>query len=96
MLHVMHVHHVRPTTSTACWLLKAVLSVSTAGSCGYTESDGKLPFPEDSVAAAADTNIDFAGSCGRCYEFKCVDGLIYGMQAKVECVGWWWAGRLGQ
>eukprot|EP00798_Chlamydomonas_sp_ICE-L_P020256 gene20256-27010_t len=48
-----------------------------ARSCGYTESDGSLPFGKATVAAIADANPDWPGSCGRCYEVKCVDGLIY-------------------
>jgi cullin-associated NEDD8-dissociated protein 1 len=38
------------------------------GSCGYTESDGKLPYPIDYYIAAADTNEDYPGTCGRCYQ----------------------------
>lgn len=38
------------------------------GSCGYTNSDGTLPFPRDTYAAVADTNEDYPGSCGRCYQ----------------------------
>ncbi len=38
------------------------------GSCGYTNSDGTIPFARDAVAAAADQNNDYEGSCGRCYQ----------------------------
>jgi hypothetical protein len=42
------------------------------GSCGFTELEGangkNLPYPIDMYAAAADSNIDYAGSCGRCYQ----------------------------
>lgn len=41
------------------------------GSCGFTNSDGTIPFPQDAVAAAADQNADFPGSCSRCYEVRC-------------------------
>ena len=37
-----------------------------------------VPFPHDGVAALADVNPDFPGSCGRCYEVKCMDGLLLG------------------
>jgi hypothetical protein len=38
------------------------------GACGYTNSDGSLPFPREMYAAAADANEDYPGSCGRCYQ----------------------------
>jgi hypothetical protein len=38
------------------------------GACGYTNSDGSLPFPREMYAAAADANADYPGSCGRCYQ----------------------------
>jgi len=37
-----------------------------------------VPFPHDGVAALADVNPDFPGSCGRCYEVKCLPGLLLG------------------
>ena len=44
------------------------------GACGYTEvdedGDKKLPYPIDVYAAAADTNVDYPGSCGRCYQVR--------------------------
>lgn len=46
------------------------------GSCGFTNSDGTLPFPRDTVAAAADANPDYPGTCGRCYAVKCKPGLV--------------------
>jgi hypothetical protein len=53
------------------------------GSCGYTNGDGSIPFPNDAVAAPADANPDFPGSCGRCYEVRCKPGLVLG-----ECMYW--------
>jgi cullin-associated NEDD8-dissociated protein 1 len=35
-----------------------------------------LPFDQTHAAAAADINPDFAGSCGRCYEVRCVSGPV--------------------
>ena len=35
-----------------------------------------LPFDQTHAAAAADINPDFAGSCGRCYEIRCVTGPV--------------------
>eukprot|EP00879_Flechtneria_rotunda_P010503 GHRR01010979.1.p1 GENE.GHRR01010979.1~~GHRR01010979.1.p1 ORF type:complete len:225 (+),score=48.71 GHRR01010979.1:210-884(+) len=46
------------------------------GSCGFTNSDGTIPFPSDAVAASADQNPDYAGSCGRCYAVRCKEGLV--------------------
>ncbi|KAG1671486.1 hypothetical protein FOA52_003144 [Chlamydomonas sp. UWO 241] len=46
------------------------------GSCGYTNSDGSLPFAKETYAAAADANVDYPGSCGRCYEVRCINGLV--------------------
>ncbi|MEW5313055.1 MAG: hypothetical protein WDW38_004649 [Sanguina aurantia] len=51
--------------------------ILTHGSCGYTPSDGSLPFARDAVAAAADCNPDYPGVCGRCYQVKCVSGPVY-------------------
>jgi len=55
--------------------------VRAAGSCGYTnrgpgDQPAALPFPRDQVAAAADANPDYAGSCGRCYLVRCVSDLV--------------------
>ena len=33
---------------------------------------------QDSIAALADGDADFPGSCGRCYDIKCVSGTVYG------------------
>jgi cullin-associated NEDD8-dissociated protein 1 len=52
----------------ACGEPKDQFGVIAQGSCGYTNSDGSLPFPREVYAAAADTNEDYPGSCGRCYE----------------------------
>eukprot|EP00198_Chlamydomonas_reinhardtii_P014096 XP_001703433.1 predicted protein [Chlamydomonas reinhardtii] len=46
------------------------------GECGYTNSDGTLPFAREGYAASADANYDYPGSCGRCYQIKCVDGAV--------------------
>ena len=54
------------------------------GSCGYfTKPRSKqkidyddLQLPLDGVAALADVNPDFPGSCGRCYEVRCSEGLL--------------------
>jgi hypothetical protein len=56
------------------------------GSCGYFNKPrakqhltyDDVPFPHDGVAALADVNPDFPGSCGRCYEVKCLPGLLLG------------------
>ena len=42
------------------------------GACGFTNSDKSLPFPRDIYAAVADTNADYPGSCGRCYQVSLV------------------------
>ncbi|GFH25683.1 expansin-like EG45 domain-containing protein, partial [Haematococcus lacustris] len=53
------------------------------GACGYTNlpgacciAQGTLPFARDAVAASADQNPDYPGSCGRCYEVRCKSGLL--------------------
>ncbi|KAL6758139.1 hypothetical protein V8C86DRAFT_3025649 [Haematococcus lacustris] len=47
------------------------------GACGYTNlPGGTLPFARDAVAASADQNPDYPGSCGRCYEVRCKSGLL--------------------
>lgn len=33
---------------------------------------------QEMYAAAADANVDYPGSCGRCYEVRCADGQVYG------------------
>ncbi|GFH29606.1 expansin-like EG45 domain-containing protein, partial [Haematococcus lacustris] len=37
---------------------------------------GTLPFARDAVAASADQNPDYPGSCGRCYEVRCKSGPV--------------------
>jgi hypothetical protein len=54
----------------ACGEPAGQFGVVAQGSCGYTNSDGSLPFPREVYAAAADTNEDYPGSCGRCYEVR--------------------------
>ena len=54
------------------------------GSCGYfNKPQGiekirpqDLPFDQTYAAAAADVNPDFPGSCGRCYEIRCKQGVV--------------------
>eukprot|EP00775_Hariotina_reticulata_P000770 gene770-1081_t len=46
------------------------------GSCGYTNSDGSLVYPKEVYAAAADANMDYPGSCGRCYQVRCKSGEV--------------------
>jgi hypothetical protein len=38
---------------------------------------GVLPYDKALYAAPADTNADYPGSCGRCYEIQCKPGLVY-------------------
>jgi hypothetical protein len=52
---------------------KGSFGILAFGSCGFTNADGSLPFPNDQPAAAADASPDFPGSCGRCYEIRCDD-----------------------
>ncbi|KAF8059424.1 erkB [Scenedesmus sp. PABB004] len=54
------------------------------GSCGYTLSDGTLAYSRDMYAALADTNFDYPGSCGRCYEVRCKSGLVQDRGAPVS------------
>lgn len=54
----------------ACGEPAGQFGIIAQGSCGYTNSDGSLPFPKDMYAAAADTNLDYPGSCGRCYQVR--------------------------
>jgi cullin-associated NEDD8-dissociated protein 1 len=58
----------------ACGEPKDQFGIVAQGSCGYTNSDGSLPFPREVYAAAADTNEDYPGSCGRCYEVSSANG----------------------
>ena len=44
------------------------------GACGFTNSNGALPYPRDIYAAASDTTPDYPGSCGRCYQVRCRSG----------------------
>ncbi|KAL0044907.1 hypothetical protein WJX82_001789 [Trebouxia sp. C0006] len=55
------------------------------GSCEYASvRDGiardysDLPFDKGQVAALAQKDPDYPGSCGRCYEIRCQDGLVIG------------------
>jgi cullin-associated NEDD8-dissociated protein 1 len=61
----------------ACGEPKGQFGVIEYGSCGYTNSDGTLPFPKEVYAAVADTNEDYPGSCGRCYQVRCKTGFPY-------------------
>jgi hypothetical protein len=47
---------------------KGAFGVIEDGACGFTNADKSLPFPRGIYAAAADTNADYPGSCGRCYQ----------------------------
>ena len=65
------------------------------GSCGYFNKPrskqnidtSDLQLPLDGVAALADVNPDFPGSCGRCYEIKCKEGLLIGNDGKPKSIG---------
>ncbi|KAK9801963.1 hypothetical protein WJX73_002009 [Symbiochloris irregularis] len=56
------------------------------GSCDYASQRGNqgqtfqqdFPFPVDQVAALANINPDYPGSCGRCYEIRCTTGVVPG------------------
>lgn len=54
------------------------------GSCGLYEQQGNLSVrPQDvpygdAVAALGVINADYPGSCGRCYEVRCRDGVVLG------------------
>jgi cullin-associated NEDD8-dissociated protein 1 len=52
----------------ACGEPAGQFGIIAQGSCGYTNSDGSLPFPREAYAALADANEDYPGSCGRCYQ----------------------------
>lgn len=54
----------------ACGEPKGQFGALQQGSCGYTNADLSLPFPREVYAALADTNEDYPGSCGRCYEVR--------------------------
>ncbi|KAL6764674.1 hypothetical protein V8C86DRAFT_2468022 [Haematococcus lacustris] len=72
------------------------------GSCGYTNigsSGGTLPYPRDAVAASADANSDYPGSCSRCYEIRCRSGpvlsnsrqpikIVYGVSGQPPSIGY--------
>jgi hypothetical protein len=58
----------------ACGEPEAQFGIIEQGNCGYTNSDGSLPFPREMYAALADTNEDFPGSCGRCYQVRAPAG----------------------
>ncbi|CAL5225943.1 g8740 [Coccomyxa viridis] len=53
------------------------------GSCGYTQQNytegvtyANVPYPKEALAALANIDEDFPGSCGRCYEVRCKNGLV--------------------
>ncbi|KAK9823593.1 hypothetical protein WJX72_004108 [[Myrmecia] bisecta] len=60
------------------------------GSCGYFETregvaepqDQDLPYGTGNVAALANVDPDYPGSCGRCYEVRCKPGLVPGSGGK--------------
>lgn len=60
------------SSRVACGETPGQFGVIAQGSCGYTNSDGSLPFPREVYAANADTNVDYPGSCGRCYQVHVV------------------------
>ncbi|PNW76515.1 hypothetical protein CHLRE_11g467656v5 [Chlamydomonas reinhardtii] len=60
------------------------------GGCGYTNADGSMPFPRDAVTSFADTNPDFPGSCGRCYEVRCVNGPVLGRNDQAVPAEYWY------
>eukprot|EP00882_Tetradesmus_deserticola_P029331 GHRQ01032846.1.p1 GENE.GHRQ01032846.1~~GHRQ01032846.1.p1 ORF type:complete len:418 (+),score=138.10 GHRQ01032846.1:407-1660(+) len=59
---------------------KGSFGILKFGSCGFTDTmpngDTYLSFARDAVAASADTNPDYPGSCGRCYAMRCKEGLV--------------------
>jgi cullin-associated NEDD8-dissociated protein 1 len=69
----------------ACGEPKGQFGVLQQGSCGYTNADLSLPFPREVYAAVADTNEDYPGSCGRCYEVSV--GLVQPI-VTVQYCGW--------
>ncbi|GIL60042.1 hypothetical protein Vafri_14669 [Volvox africanus] len=60
------------------------------GGCGYTNADGSMPFDKGEVSSYADANPDFPGSCGRCYEVKCVPGIVLGRNDEAVQYGNWY------
>jgi hypothetical protein len=82
----------------ACGEPEGQFGIIAQGSCGYTNSDGSLPFPREAYAALADANEDYPGSCGRCYQVKkqCAGALIhtnpckfhiaYGLEPTQRCI----------
>jgi cullin-associated NEDD8-dissociated protein 1 len=62
----------------ACGEPAGQFGILAQGSCGYTTSDGSLPFPRNMYAAAADSNEDYPGSCGRCYQVRLAGACIWG------------------
>lgn len=50
-----------------------------------------MRLPLDGVAAIADVNPDFPGSCGRCYEVRCANGLVLANDHKPL-----WTGEKGE
>lgn len=57
---------------------KAAFGILEWGGCGYTNGDGTMPVPKEEATAYSDDNEDWGGSCGRCYEVRCVDGPVLG------------------
>ena len=39
---------------------------------------------QEAIGALADGDADFPGSCGRCYDIRCVTGTVYG-QCTLSC-----------
>ena len=37
---------------------------------------------KDAIAALADGDADYPGSCGRCYEIRCVSGTVFDAPSK--------------
>ncbi|KAK9817073.1 hypothetical protein WJX72_009058 [[Myrmecia] bisecta] len=77
-----------PAYFTNAYISRGVGAFGTViyGSCGYFETrDGAaeptyqdLAFGPVNVAALADVDPDYPGSCGRCYEVRCKPGLVPG------------------
>lgn len=60
------------------------------GGCGYTNADATLAYPKEAAASYADTNFDFPGSCGRCYEVQCQEGIVLGKNDTAVQYGNWY------